>query len=64
MFNVPDVIDDAAIEATLNVPNPTISTVSDALAPEANTTELPDVTVTSVPLTILTPFNTSTPAIS
>ena len=53
---MPDVIDEAAIAATLNVPNPTMSTMSFAVAPEANTTDVPEVTVTSVPLTNLTPL--------
>ena len=46
----------ALIAATLNVPNPTKSKISPAAAPDARTTELPDVTVTSVPLTSLTPL--------
>ena len=53
---MPEVIEEAAIDATLNVPNPTISTISFAVAPEANTTDVPEVTVTSVPLTNLTPL--------
>ena len=46
----------AFIAATLNVPKVTKSKISPEAAPEANTTELPDVTVQSVPLTSLTPL--------
>ena len=56
LSNVPAVIFPAFIAATLNVPNVTKSTVSPADTPEAKTTELPDVTVTSVPFTIFTPL--------
>ena len=45
-----------AIAATLNVPKPTRSRISPAVAPDARTTDVPDVTVTSVPLTNFTPF--------
>ena len=56
LFIVPAVIFAAFIAATLNVPNATKSNVSPAAAPDAKTTELPDVTVTSVPFTSLTPL--------
>ena len=46
----------ALIAATLNVPKATKSKISPEAAPEASTTELPDVTVTSVPFTSLTPL--------
>ena len=53
---VPALILFAFIAATLNVPNATISTVSPFDNALAKTTEVPDVTVTSVPFTCLTPF--------
>ena len=43
-------MDEAAIAATLNVPKPTRSRISPAVAPDARTTDVPDVTVTSVPV--------------
>ena len=54
---VPALILFAFIEATLNVPNATISTVSPFDNALAKTTEVPDVTVTSVPFTCLTPVS-------
>ena len=56
---VPEVIAVPATDATLNVPKPTRSKVSPTVAPVAKTTEVPDVTVTSVPLINFTPFNNS-----
>ena len=56
LLSVPDVMFAALIAATLNVPYVTKSNVSPAVAPEASTTELPDVTVQSVPLTNFTPL--------
>ena len=53
---MPEVIFDAPIDATSNVPYATISIMSFAVAPEANTTDVPEVTVTSVPLTNFTPL--------
>jgi len=53
---VPLLILSALIAATLNVPNVTISTTSPLDNALAKTTEVPDVTVTSVPFTIFTPF--------
>ena len=55
---MPDVILFALIAATLNVPNAIISTVSvpDAPIALAKTMLVPDVTVTSDPFTIFTPF--------
>ena len=53
---VPELIFAAFIAATLNVPNPIISIISPVVAPTANTTELPDVTVTSVPFNNFEPF--------
>ena len=44
------------MEATLKVPKPTMSTISPFVKAEANTTELPEVTVTSVPFTCFTPL--------
>ena len=38
---MPDVIDEAAIEATLNVPKPTMSIISFAVAPDARTIDVP-----------------------
>ena len=55
-LTVPEVIEEPSIAATLNVPYATMSTISDAVAPEANTTDVPELTVTSVPLTNLTPL--------
>ena len=53
---VPELIFPALIAATLNVPKPTMSTTSPFAKAEAKTIDVPEVTVTSVPLTCLTPF--------
>ena len=54
--NVPDVMDVAAIAATLNVPKPTRSRISPEVAPDATTTDVSDVIVTTVPFTNFTPL--------
>ena len=53
---VPELMFDALIAATLNVPNPTMSTTSPFARAEANVTVSPLVTVTSEPLTCFTPL--------
>lgn len=53
---VPVVIAEPSIVATLKVPKVTISTTSALAKADAKITVSPDVTVTSVPLTCLTPF--------
>ena len=53
---VPLVRFDAFKFATEKVPKATASTMSPLVKALAKTIELPDVTVTSVPLTILIPF--------
>jgi hypothetical protein len=53
---VPAVIEDVLIAATLNVPKATASTTSPFANADAKTILFPEDTVTSVPLTCLTPF--------